>query len=61
MDEYLFLVMTKLKADRLKLEREERERQRLWAAPVERSRSNDRRTSHDAERFFSKLEWREQS
>jgi|GEM_PF-6261532 hypothetical protein len=60
MDEYLILVMAKLKADRRKLEREERNRQRLWAEPVERSRSDAGRASYGAERYLSGFEWREQ-
>ena len=63
MDEYLFMTLAKLKADRLKLEREQRasapdpdpEQLRLdWAEPVETHR-------HSARWFFQQPLWREQS
>lgn len=61
MDEYLLLVMAKLKADRLKLEREGRERQWLRAEPLARSRSDVACASRGAKGHFSGFEWREQS
>ena len=59
MDEYLFLVVAKLKADRQKLEREERERLQIPApqAPNVLDTSAVRRPGLS----FSKFEWREQS
>ncbi|WP_129641940.1 hypothetical protein [Peristeroidobacter agariperforans] len=67
MDEYLFMTLAKLKADRLKLEREQRasapdpeqpgldEQLRLdWAEPVETHR-------HSARWFSQQPLWREQS
>jgi hypothetical protein len=59
MDEYLFIAMAKLKADRLKLEREQRE-----SARVPHPRDEDeRRSTHRAwARWFNRApEWREQS
>ena len=61
MDEYLFMTLAKLQADRLKLEREQRlaaldpEQLRLeWAEPVDRRRRSSR--------WFSQQPlWREQS
>lgn len=59
MDEYLFLVVAKLKADRQKLEREQREQLRVSAtlAPEPVRPSAVRRPGQS----FSKFEWREQS
>jgi hypothetical protein len=61
MDEYLFMTLAKLKADRLKLEREQRasapdpQQLRLdWAEPAETRRRS-------ARRFFQQPRWREQS
>lgn len=65
MDEYLFIALAKLKADRLKLEREARA-----AAPVadpddRQPTESHRRSARSAwfpEKWFSpKPEWREQS
>jgi hypothetical protein len=59
MDEYLFIAMAKLKADRLKLEREQRESAR---APHPRD-EDDRRSTHRASaRWFNRIhQWSEQS
>ena len=59
MDEYLFLVVAKLKADRQKLEREQREQLRVSAtlAPEPVRPAAVRRPGQS----FSKFEWREQS
>ena len=58
MDEYLFIALAKLKADRLKLEREQRE-----AARVPHPRDDEPEYSHRASaRWFPRdPQWREQS
>ena len=60
MDEYLFIALAKLKADRLKLEREERA-----AAPSpdldEAQPSESQRRSARTSWFPLKAEWKEQS
>ena len=58
MDEYLFIALAKLKADRLKLEREQRE-----AARVSEPRDDEPEHSHRASaRWFPRdPQWREQS
>lgn len=61
MDEYLFLVVAKLKADQRKLEREQRAR--LEAVPPQPVR-NETVSARDVRGYgksLSKLEWREQS
>lgn len=59
MDEYLFLVLAKLKADRLKLEREQRAAT-SWTTDHARAASNGQR---DAKRFSRPTsdDWRVQS
>ena len=60
MDEYLFIAMAKLKADRLKLEREQRE-----ATPASLPREDEyrvRSTHRASARWFNREpEWRQQS
>lgn len=59
MDEYLFILLAKLKADRLKLERE----QRLAAQAPSESSETSWSTAHRASRtrwYASEPEWREQ-
>ncbi len=59
MDEYLFITMAKLKADRLRLEREQRVRE-----PATESRKQPVETQQRAARtrWFSRLpQWRAQS
>lgn len=58
MDEYLFLMMAKLKADRQKLEREQREQLQL---PLSQAPTVLPSPAHRTGLSFSKLEWREQS
>jgi hypothetical protein len=57
MDEYLFLVLAKLKADRRKLEREQRAR--LYAPDVQPARIEAVARSRDS--VVSRFEWRAQS
>lgn len=57
MDEYLFITMAKLKADRLRLEREQRARQ-----PAEEPRKQPIETQRARTSWFSRApQWREQS
>lgn len=59
MDEYLFITMAKLKADRLRLEREQRAQ-----APKEESRKEPVETHRHSARtgwFSREPQWREQS
>lgn len=64
MDEYLFIMLAKLKADRLKLEREQRAAAYVEEPPLE---SLEQSTTHSARRaphsgWFSRApQWREQS
>ena len=62
MDEYLFITMAKLKADRLRLEREQREQRA--SEPAEEPRKQPIETQRRPARtsWFSRLpQWREQS
>lgn len=59
MDEYLFITVAKLKADRLRLEREQRARE-----PVEAPRAHPVATHKQSARaawFSREPQWREQS
>jgi hypothetical protein len=56
MDEYLFLTMAKLKADRQKLEREERAKAR-WREPESHASKPDR-PAPAASAFAPLLNWR---
>jgi hypothetical protein len=58
MDEYLFLVAAKLKADRQKLEREQRRQLELDAPSFADGREP---RASGARVVFPKFEWREQS
>jgi hypothetical protein len=58
MDDYTFLVLAKLKADRRRLERESREQRRL--EQPEPIRSDDRRSYRARHSTFEQL-WRTQS
>lgn len=60
MDEYLFIVLAKLKADRLKLEREQAEL-RWLSPPHEENPISSHRHSPRTRWFVSDTEWREQS
>jgi hypothetical protein len=60
MDEYLFLVMAKLKADRRKLEREQRERLQI-SVPERASAEIRAADARGRGKSFSQLERREQS
>ena len=57
MDEYLFLTMAKLKADRRKLEREQRAKAARWREPEPRSSKPDRPAQAESE-FVPLLNWR---
>jgi hypothetical protein len=61
MDEYLFLVMAKLKADRRKLLREQRAQ--LYAPDTQPARIEavGPRVARDRGSVFRRFEWREQS
>ena len=61
MDEYTLLIAAKLKADRLKLEREQREQLHVAASQPVRIEAANARDARASRRPFSKLEWREQS
>ena len=56
MDEYLFLTMAKLKADRKKLEQEQREQ--AQSERRETSPSKDERSSPTLPEFIPLLSWR---
>lgn len=60
MDEYLFLVAAKLKADRRKLERERGTRLEAFAPRPIHHETSARDVRGDG-KLLSKLEWREQS
>jgi hypothetical protein len=58
MDDYVFLVLAKLKADRQRLEREQRAAARIWATEREPAASKDERGSHRSSRFTTDHDWR---
>lgn len=60
MDEYLFIALAKLKADRLKLEREERAAA-LSSEPAEAQLESRRRSARSPWFPSPTTEWREQS
>jgi hypothetical protein len=61
MDEYLFITMAKLKADRLQLEREQRAAAELPVEPFNPSATHSARQA-PTRRWFSRApQWREQS
>ena len=61
MDEYMFIVLAKLKADRLRLEREQREQQRAAVRLGRRvSRPKSSRAAASA-RGFAQFRWSKQS
>jgi len=63
MDEYLFLVVAKLKADQRKAERERREQsaRELSVQPARNEAVAPRAVRGHGKKWFSKLEWREQA
>jgi hypothetical protein len=61
MDDYVFLVLAKLKADRLKLEREQRAAARIWATDYADAASKDQHDAKRSSRFTSDDYWRMQS
>ena len=61
MDEYLFLVAAKLKADRRKLEHERRVHLEALAPQPIRDEAAPRDVRGHGKSSLSKLEWREQS
>jgi hypothetical protein len=60
MDEYTFIVMAKLKADRLKLQREQRA-ERTATAPADAESNTRYRRSTRTHWYSREPEWREQS
>lgn len=61
MDDYVFLVVAKLKADRLKLEREQRAAARIWATDDVPAASKDEHGANRRSRSSSSNDWRVQS
>jgi hypothetical protein len=61
MDDYVFLVLAKLKADRSRLEREQREAARLWATDQAPAASKDEHGVNRSSRFTADNFWRMQS
>jgi hypothetical protein len=61
MDEYLFIAMAKLKADRLKLEEERRQQAALQPRREERRSSPDEQEPRTRNTWISRWNWREQS
>jgi hypothetical protein len=60
MDEYLFIAVAKLKADRVKLEQEQREQLALRPIDERSSRSDDRQL-RARDSYVSRWSWGEQS
>jgi hypothetical protein len=55
MDEYLFIAMAKLKADRLKLEHEPREQ--LALRPIDQRRSSEESKPRTRDEYVSRWNW----
>ena len=58
MDEYLFLTVAKLKADRMRLEREERRRMPLSPPEQPRREASPQRAPSHVHPLFSLVSWR---